>query len=149
MFWGRNSNNRINHLHERSLRIVYNEYESLFQKLLELNNLVSVHDRNIRLLGIELFNIFRMVLFGTAHGCGGKDPPPYNLSHLFYNDKTWRSYILLKKGSKNIWVTWHNPWFLLTLVFFQQKTILLYQEIQIQIALLYIISNSFNFFLGI
>ena len=30
MFCGRNLNNRINHLHERSLRIVYNDYESSF-----------------------------------------------------------------------------------------------------------------------
>ena len=30
---------RINHLHERSSTIVYNDYESSFQKLLELDNL--------------------------------------------------------------------------------------------------------------
>ena len=30
MLCGRNLNNGINHLHERSLRIVYNDYESSF-----------------------------------------------------------------------------------------------------------------------
>ena len=53
MFCGRNLNNRINHLHERSLRIVYNDYESSFQELLELDNSVSNHHRNIRLLAID------------------------------------------------------------------------------------------------
>ena len=50
-------NNGINHLHERSLRIVYNDYESLFQELLELDNSTSIHHRNIRLLAIELFKV--------------------------------------------------------------------------------------------
>ena len=44
-------------MHERSLRIVYNDYESLFQDLLELNNSVSNHHRNIHLLAIEVFKI--------------------------------------------------------------------------------------------
>ena len=57
MFCGRNLNNRINHLHERSLRIVYNDYESSFQELLELDNSVSIHHRNIRLLSIKLFKV--------------------------------------------------------------------------------------------
>ena len=57
MFCGRNFNNRINHLHERSLKIVYNDYESSFQELFELDNSVSVHHRNIRLLSIELFKV--------------------------------------------------------------------------------------------
>ena len=49
--------NWINHLHERSLRIVFNDYESSFQELLELNNSVSIHHRNIRLLENELFKV--------------------------------------------------------------------------------------------
>ena len=57
MFCRRNLINRINHLRERSLRIVYNDYESSFQELLELDNSVSIHHRNIRLLSIELFKV--------------------------------------------------------------------------------------------
>ena len=57
MFCGRNLNNQINCLHERSLRIVYNDYESSFQELLELDNSVSIHHRNIRVLAIELFKV--------------------------------------------------------------------------------------------
>ena len=52
---GRQENNPINHLHERALRIVYNE--SAFENLLELDNWVSIHHRNIRLLSIDLYKV--------------------------------------------------------------------------------------------
>ena len=51
MFCGRQENNRINHLHERALRIVYNDYK------FQLDNSVSIHHRNIRLLSIELYKV--------------------------------------------------------------------------------------------
>ena len=54
MFFSRRSNNRINHLHERTLRIVYNDHSSTFEDLLAKDNSVSIHYRNIRLLAIEL-----------------------------------------------------------------------------------------------
>ena len=54
---GRQENNRINHLDERALRIVYNDYKSTFENLLELDNSVSIHHRNIRLLSIELYKV--------------------------------------------------------------------------------------------
>ena len=57
MFCGRNLKNRINHLHERSLRTVYNDYESSFQETLELDNSASIHHMNLRLLAIELFKV--------------------------------------------------------------------------------------------
>ena len=57
MFPGRNLNNRINHLHERSLRIVQNDYESSFLKLLELDNVISIYHRNICFLAIEFFKV--------------------------------------------------------------------------------------------
>ena len=34
MFCSRNSNNRINHMNERALRIVYNDHSSTFEDLL-------------------------------------------------------------------------------------------------------------------
>ena len=53
----RQKNNRINHLHERALRIVCNDYESTFENLLELDNSVSIHLGNIRLKPIELYKV--------------------------------------------------------------------------------------------
>ena len=44
-------------MHERALRIVYNDYKSIFENLLELDNSVSIHHRNILLLSIELYKV--------------------------------------------------------------------------------------------
>ena len=49
-------NNRIDHLHERALRIFFiMTILSLFEDLLQTNQSVSIHHRNICLLGIELY----------------------------------------------------------------------------------------------
>ena len=55
MFCSRSSNSHINHLHERALRIVYNDHSSSFEDILVKDNSVSIHHRNIRLLAIELY----------------------------------------------------------------------------------------------
>ena len=46
---------RINHLHERSLKIVYNDNVSLFEELLQGDQSVNIHHSNIRLIKIELY----------------------------------------------------------------------------------------------
>ena len=56
-FCGVEENNRINHLHEKALRIVYNDYKSTFENMLELDNSVFIQHRNIRLLSIELYKV--------------------------------------------------------------------------------------------
>ena len=55
MLCSRRSNNCINHLNERALRIVYNDHSSTFDDLFVKDNSVSIHHRNIRLLAIELY----------------------------------------------------------------------------------------------
>ena len=57
MFYQISSNARINHLHEKALRIVYNDNESRFEDLLKKGNSVSMHHKNIRLLGTELYKV--------------------------------------------------------------------------------------------
>ena len=57
MFCNMQENNRINHLQERALRIAYNDYKSTLEILLELENSVSIHHRNIPLLSIELYKV--------------------------------------------------------------------------------------------
>ena len=49
------SDNCINHLHERALRTVYNDNVSTFEKLLEKDNSVTIHVRNLRILATELY----------------------------------------------------------------------------------------------
>ena len=47
--------NRINRLHERALRIVYNDNVSSFEDLLQRDDSVSIRHKNIRLLRIEIY----------------------------------------------------------------------------------------------
>ena len=54
MFYSRSTNRRINHLHERALRLVYNDYELTFEELLEKDESFTIHYYNIQTLCIEL-----------------------------------------------------------------------------------------------
>ena len=55
MFHDRASNNKINKIHERALRIIHKDSTSNFQELLSKSNSVSVHQRNLQLLLIEIY----------------------------------------------------------------------------------------------
>ena len=57
MFHSRKLNSRVNKLHERALRIVYQDYTSSFTELLEKDNSTTIHNRNIQLLATELFKV--------------------------------------------------------------------------------------------
>ena len=51
----RTNNNKINPLHERCLRLIYNDKKSSVKDVLEKDGSVSIHDRNLRTLAVELF----------------------------------------------------------------------------------------------
>ena len=53
MFYSRSCNNKINKLHERVLRLVYDDYEMSFV-LLNKNKSFSIHHQNIEKLMIEV-----------------------------------------------------------------------------------------------
>ena len=55
MFCSRSCNNKINKLHERALRLVYDDYESSFDVLLNKNKSFSIHHQNIQKLMIEVY----------------------------------------------------------------------------------------------
>ena len=50
-------NNRINSLHERALRVVYNSVKSSFHQHLQKYNSVTIHQRNLPTLAIEIFKV--------------------------------------------------------------------------------------------
>ena len=56
MFCGRNINARINHTHDRALRVVYND-ESPFEELLGRYKSETIYRRNIKILVAKLFKI--------------------------------------------------------------------------------------------
>ena len=55
MFHNRSLNTRINNLHERALRIVYRDNTSPFDSLLEKDNSIRIHHRNLQILATEIF----------------------------------------------------------------------------------------------
>ena len=55
MFCSRSSNNKINKLHERALRLVCDDYESSFDVLLNKSKSFSILHQNIRKLMIEVY----------------------------------------------------------------------------------------------
>ena len=57
MFHSRIMNNKINKLHERALRIVYNNNNLTFQELLDLDNAVTIHKRNLQKLATEIYKV--------------------------------------------------------------------------------------------
>ena len=57
MFHNRTLNNKINRLHERALRLVYHDQNLSFQELLEIDNSVTIHHKNLQRLATEMFKI--------------------------------------------------------------------------------------------
>ena len=44
--------------HEKCLRLICNDKKSSFEELLEIESTVSIHDRNLRTLAIEIYRIY-------------------------------------------------------------------------------------------
>ena len=79
-------------------------------------------------------------------GGGDRKAPIPKICHTYPTMMKLGTVVPPKEDSKNIWIMWHILWVLLTSAFFHQKSAnFAYQEIQIEIAFWYIISNSFNF----
>ena len=57
MFHSRTSNNRINKIQERSLRLVCNDSSSSFRELIEKDNSFTIHHRNIQKLTVEIHKV--------------------------------------------------------------------------------------------
>ena len=55
MFHSRTLNNRINHLHERALRLVYKDESLSFSELLVKDHSFSIHEKNLQMLAIEMY----------------------------------------------------------------------------------------------
>ena len=62
MFIQRCTNHKVSHLHERSLQILYKDYLSSDAELLQKDNSVTVHTRNIQLLAIEIYKVKHKIL---------------------------------------------------------------------------------------
>ena len=57
MFHTQQLNNRINSLNEKALRVAYQDRNSSFSELLNLDKSVSIHYRNIKYLLTEIYKV--------------------------------------------------------------------------------------------
>ena len=57
MCHSRTKNNKINRLHDRCLRLIYNDKKSSFEQLLEIDSSVSVRNRNLEAFATEMYKI--------------------------------------------------------------------------------------------
>ena len=55
MFHSKMLDHRINGIHERALRVAYKDHSPTFEQLLELDNSVTIHIRNLQILATEMF----------------------------------------------------------------------------------------------
>ena len=89
MFYSRFLNNKINKVQARALRILYKDYDSSFEDLLEKDNSDNIHDRNIKLLATKVFKVENNILPNVLGSFITKQDLPYNLRHAstFLRDK--------------------------------------------------------------
>ena len=83
----RRLNKKINTLHERCLPIICNDKQSTFQKLLDKDKSVSIHNRNAQTLATEMFKVSKDLapdIFLTAFSTRNK--LNYNLCHASHFD---------------------------------------------------------------
>ena len=55
--YSRTLSNRINSLHKRAFWVVCNDFKSSFHQLLEKDNSVTIHQRNLKVLAIEVYKV--------------------------------------------------------------------------------------------
>ena len=82
MCHSREDSNKIKRLHERCLRIIYNDKRSSFNSLLEKDGSVSIHERNIKILATGMFKVNKNLAPRQIHDIFRlKDQPQYNLRY--------------------------------------------------------------------
>ena len=110
MFCERALNHRINHIHERALRIAYKDYENDLGFLLEQYKSVPIHVRNLQLLMIEIYktkcglnppfmnDIFmqRSISYSLRHGDDAQLPKVRTTSFgvesiAYFGNKLWQN----------------------------------------------------------
>ena len=108
MFCSRTSNDKINKLQERSLRILYKDDCSSFEELLRKDNIVTIHVRNIQLLAVEMYKLKNNLALNFISGLFPLSQSHYNMRNCKDfkrpNPKTvrWGTESLLNLGPK-IW----------------------------------------------
>ena len=79
MCHSRTINNRINKIHERSLRIVYRDEISSYEQLLVKSESVTIHHKNIQVLATEIYKAINNLSSSLMSELFDKTESRYNL----------------------------------------------------------------------
>ena len=82
MFCSRQSNNLINKIHERSLRIIYKDQKTSYHNLLETHNELTIHQRNLQVLMTEIYDIVNGVAPTIMNSFLEFRSKKYNIRHF-------------------------------------------------------------------
>ena len=83
MLHSRKLNNKINRLHERCLRTVYSDKLSCYEELLDRDNSVSIHYKNIQKLATEMYRVHKGIAPEIIRDIFPINKSPgYNLRHI-------------------------------------------------------------------
>ena len=82
MLCSRTLNDKINKLQGRALRILYNDDISTFEQLLEKDNSITIHDRNIKLLAKEMYKVNRDIFPNSLGMFVTRNNSSYNLRNI-------------------------------------------------------------------
>ena len=79
MFCGKKASNKINKLHGKTLRIVYQDDISNFEELLEKDNSLSIHHQNIQRLANEMYKVHNGLSENSFYDIFENSRSSYNL----------------------------------------------------------------------
>ena len=77
----RTINNKINHLHERFLCVIYNDKILSFKELLERDGSVPIHNRNPQILATEMLKVYNNIVPPIFTAIFNKQNTNYQLRH--------------------------------------------------------------------
>ena len=121
MFHSRRLNNKINSKHESALRITYQHNTSAFQELLNKDNSVSIHHRNLQVLAMEMFKIHRGFSPENLKETFVSKASPYNLRR---NDTFEKIQVhLVYHGTESLSLLGLNIWDLVPLELKQSESL--------------------------
>ena len=95
-------NNKINGLHDRCLRLLYNDKQLTFEELLEKDDSVSIHIRNLQTLATEMYKVMKGDSTETMKEIFRiREENGYNLrpQNIFKRPKIWE---LISTGIKEL-----------------------------------------------
>ena len=79
MFASKSSIERIRKIHHRTLQVVYGFCDESYENLLIRSNDVSIHQKHLRYLAVEIFKSLKMFNPGFMWNFFKKNEVPYNL----------------------------------------------------------------------